>query len=836
MKELPPIPSTEEEEQVIDGLEHTRVGGGLRDHLTQGRFEEKTIHEIEELHQNFKKQKYPLDGRNLELDNSSFIRKKKRKLIASSNEEILERAPRRRARSSSQIEAGSTSFQLENGSEYSCPTALWETLYDFQKSGVKFLVSKYEMHTGGLLADEMGLGKSIQIIGFIASIISSFGKLDKPALIICPSTLVSHWEDQFDKWGNGLVQTRHLGDHGVDSVSQSAPYVYIVSYEMFRSRYAKETKKIQFSVTVLDEAQRIRNPDAKITLAVKQIDCYCRVALSGSPIQNNLSELWSIFDFVAPGRLGTLPTFQEELAIPIEEGTKPRASFQQIQMSHRCAIVVRDLTAPFMLRRLKSDFSTDLQLSNKEEQVLFCQLSPEQIEIYVKFLSTNTVRHVVQSSTDVRRRQADRGKTFYALSILRRISNHPDLLLSNPLDVDDYGEISRSGKLGVLVPLLKLWHRQDKRCLVFSQSLGMLDILEIVLGKLGMSFARMDGSTPMNARTAIVEEFDSTNKKMKNPNIGPFCLLLSTRVGGVGLNLTAASRVVIFDPDWNPMTDAQARERSWRIGQREDVKIYRLIAADTVEEVICKRQIYKHHLANKILTDPRQGRIADWDGIYDLFKAPIKAGTTSALSGTSRKIFSLIDSNEIADEDELKSHAIKDEDASHDYQDLITKVWNQDEIEAPKLCSSLVDIEQVDQAAKRAVNIVLAEQQESLNRDITVPTWTGRSGGNVSSAATSQERSKSLLTKLRTGGAVASQPAVRVTTYESQQLVIERGIVKEIISFLKGKKSFSASTDEVLSKFASRVSSGESEIFRSCLRELCTFDQGDWTLKKVHRL
>ena len=835
MKDLP-IPSTEEEEQVIDGLEHTRVGGGLRDHLTQGRFEEQTIHEIEELQQNSKKQKYPLEGRNLELDNSSFIRRKKRRLIASSKEEIVERAPwRKRATASSNIEAGSTSFQLENGSQYSCPTALWETLYDFQKMGVKFLLSKYEMHTGGLLADEMGLGKSIQIIGFIASIVSSFGRLDKPALIICPSTLVSHWEHQFYKWGNGLVQTRHLGDQGVESVSQSAPYVYIVSYEMFRSRYAKETKKIQFSVAVLDEAQRIRNPDSKITLAVKQIDCYCRVGLSGSPIQNNLSELWSIFDFVAPGRLGTLPTFQEELAIPIEEGTKPRASFQQMQMSHRCAIVVRDLTAPLMLRRLKTDFATDLHLSNKEEQVLFCQLSPEQTEIYVKFLSTNTVRQVVQSSTDVGRRQAERGKTFYALSVLRRISNHPDLLLSCPLDVNDYGEISRSGKLGVLVPLLKLWRRQDKRCLVFSQSIGMLDILEIVLGKLGLSFARMDGSTPMNARTAIVEEFDSTNKKMNNPNIGPFCLLLSTRVGGVGLNLTAASRVVIFDPDWNPMTDAQARERSWRIGQREDVKIYRLIAADTVEEAICKRQIYKHYLANKILTDPRQGRVADWDGIYALFKAPMTTGTTSALSGTSRKIFNLIDSNKIADEDELKSNAMKDEDASHEYQDLITKVWNQDEIEMPKLCSSLLDIERVDEAAKRAINSVLAEQ-ESLNRDITVPTWTGRSGGNVSSAATSQERSKSLLSKLRTGVAVTSQPAVRVTTYESQQLVIERGIVKEIISFLKGKKSFSASTDEVLSKFASRVSSGESEIFRSCLRELCVFDHGDWTLKKEHRL
>ena len=811
-----------EDEAVIAALEHQPGGGTLRSHLTQRTFEANTIQELDQV---ISTKKYPLDGRNLELS-AAFTKSKRKRLAKSVVDDDAGKRHRRRSEVSvsSVPDTGEYSPVPVEGSttQFRCVSSLWDRLYDFQKVGVKFLLSKYELNTGGLLADEMGLGKSIQVIGLIATLVSTFGSLSAPALIISPTTLISHWEDQFSKWiPNGLVSVARLDDDTVRNVSSSTTpaQVYLVSYEMWRQRFASATRRVAFSLVVLDEAQRIRNPDAKVTLAVKQVDCYCRIGLSGSPIQNNLSELWSIFDFIAPGRLGTLPTFQEELALPIEEGTKPRASLSAIQLSHRCAVLVRNLTAPLMIRRLKSDFSEELGLAPKDEQVLFCQLSREQIEVYCKFLSTQTVTRVLQSDKKMM------GKTFYCLSVLRRIANHPDLLLSDPLDVDDYGDASRSGKLAVVIPLLKLWWKQKKRCLLFSQSLGMLDILQQTLGGLGMTFARMDGSTPVAARTAIVAKFDASSKRHGDGD-GPFCLLLSTRVGGVGVNLTGAERVVIFDPDWNPMTDAQARERSWRIGQTKNVKIYRLIAADTVEEVICKRQIYKHHLAQKILVDPRQGRVKDWDGLYDMFKAPMaNGGVHGGVSKATEKICALLESGRIADPvDDADTAVVRDEaDDGEEYRDLITKVWNQDEIETPSLCMSLVDANATDAAASRAVQAVMAEAQRG-DRDITVPTWTGKSGGGLGS----NQRSQSLLSTLKNGG-------VTTVKFESEKLVVERAMVKEIVNYFRSQNKYTASTESVLEKFKSKVSSGESEIFRSCLRQLCKFENDAWTLKRQHR-
>jgi DNA excision repair protein ERCC-6 len=804
-----------DEEKVLSDLEHTTESHSvmLRNHWSQGQFEKSTISEIES---KITKKPYPLDGRNLELT-ASFLRRKKRKLGVKEVGEIASKASRRSTAPDSDDIAR---IFLDNGSEYLCREQLWDKLYGFQKIGVKFLLSKYELNTGCLLADEMGLGKSIQVVSFLASLSITQKRLDHAALIICPATLMSHWEDEIEKWAPNVFDVRKL-ERETDSVSKTyskSSCVYIVSYEMFRSRFGSRTRGHQFSVVILDEAQKIRNPDSKITIAVKQINCHCRIALSGSPIQNNLSELWSIFDFVAPGRLGTLPTFQEELAVPIEEGTRPKASFHQVQLSHKCAIVVRDLITPLMIRRLKTDFSTELQLSNKEEQVLFCQLSEEQIEIYAKYLSTNTVRDVVQKQQSSR-------NAFKALSVLRRICNHPDLLLSDPNQVEDYGDESRSGKLSVLIPLLKLWKKQGKRCLVFSQSLAMLDLLELVLSRLDMSFNRMDGSTHLQTRSRIVEKFDSTKVYSGD---GPFCLLLSTRVGGVGLNLTAASRVVIFDADWNPMTDAQARERSWRIGQKEDVKIYRLVAADSIEEVICKRQIYKHHLANKILVDPRQARVQEWDSVYDLFKAPSSSSSSrqTKISGTSRKIFDEIEKQTIKMDDKNEESP---EETTEGLTDLITKVINQDDIETPTVYSSLVDMNSINEAAKRAIEMVLNSSRQT-GTDITVPTWTGKSGNTGYLQTTSQDRSRNLLDKLKS----SSHAASTTTVYESPQLVVERRIVKDIINYLKRRADFSETTQKILLYFQDKIGD-EGEIFRSCLRQLCDFDDGYWTLRSQHR-
>jgi len=811
-----------EEDKVLEDLEHGAVR--LRNHLSQKSYELAAISEVEKV--TTSKLCYPLDGRNLE-----FTKLKRKRLAASA---ARPSSPRKiRARKESEGARNEIFFSVENcQTQFRCPETLWGKLYDFQRLGVQFLCSKFAANTGGLLADEMGLGKSVQVVAFLQSLVSTYGALSEPVLLICPTTLVSHWEDQFETWCADLggcfsiITGEDIFSKNRQKIEENSnkSCIMIVSYEMFRIRLDKcsSSSSKKYSVVILDEAQRIRNPDSKITQAVKQVDCCCRIALSGSPIQNNLSELWSIFDFVAPGRLGTLPTFQEELAIPIEDGTRPKASYAQIQLSHRCAVVVRDLTAPLMLRRVKSEYADQLELADKQEQVLFCQLSAEQLEVYCRFLSTETVKSVIQKT--------ERGKTFYCLSVLRRIANHPDLLLSEKFDVDDFGDVSRSGKLQVLVPLLQLWRKQGKRCLIFSQSLGMLDILQLVLGNLDLSFARMDGSTPTHARNALMEEFDASRKKSQESSL--FCLLLSTRVGGVGLNLTAAERVVIFDPDWNPMTDAQARERSWRIGQIISVKIYRLIAADTVEEVICKRQIYKHHLSQKILLDPRQGRVGDWDGLHDLFKAPLGATAAANLerSKTTSAILKILEQpmNGVEKDDR------HDEDVE-DYKSLITKVWNQDEIELPNLCGSLVDAAEADMAASKAVRAVLAEAD--IVRDITVPTWTGKSGSSNRAVTTSSQRSQSLVSKLRAGTPEipsSHKPVVR-HTFESEKLLIEKSVVRDLLGFFQKRDRYSAETDLVLRHFAKKISSGQSEIFRSCLRELCDFDGNLWTLKRSHR-
>ena len=832
-----------DDENLLEELE----GQVLVNHVSQSRFEADIIGEAEETE---KSAIYPLDGRNLEYTSHQKKRKRSGRLDTAEFPKVEKIVVTKRTETS---EEETTFFEID-GKKFSCSTNLWNKLYDFQKIGVQFLLSKFQANTGGLLADEMGLGKSVQVVAFIHSLLLTLEPnifINDPILIICPTTLVGHWENEFERWTASTARpvcvTSNLDDllelqSRKKKFRQKNHNLYIVSYEMFRARFSSGCGAAKFSVVVLDEAQRIRNPNSKITLAVKQLNCACRFALSGSPIQNNLSELWSIFDFVAPGRLGTLPTFQEELAIPIEDGTKPKASHQQIQLSHRCAVIVRDLTSPLMLRRVKSEYATQLALSEKEEQVLFCQLSPEQLDVYCKFLTTESVKSVLQQ------KGKSAGMTFYCLSVLRRIANHPDLLLDEDrTSLEDFGDASRSGKLGVLVPLLKLWQKQKKKCLIFSQSLGMLDILELTLRNLDLSFARMDGSTPMNTRNRLIDQFDASKSSCVE-NFGISCLLLSTKVGGVGLNLTAAERVVIFDPDWNPMTDAQARERSWRIGQKKTVKIYRLIAADTVEEIICKRQIYQHHLAQKILLDPRQAaasRLGGWDNVTDLFKAPLTAVSSSHKQQHSKStaaILKILETPSLRKEQHILDEPSKEERESlDDYKSLITKVWNQDEIEMPSLCGSLVDAAETDAAASKAVKAVLAESQGLQNRDITVPTWTGKSGGgeadHQAAVTTSAQRSQSLVSKLRAGTPEipsSHRPLIK-HTFESENLIIEKSVVRELLAFFQKRDKYSAETDLILKNFAKKFSNGQSEIFRSSLRELCEFDGTVWTLKRAHR-
>jgi DNA excision repair protein ERCC-6 len=313
--------------------------------------------------------------------------------------------------------------------------------------------------------------------------------------------------------------------------------------------YTNELLSKNWHYVILDEGHKIRNPDAKVTIVAKCFRTPHRIILSGSPIQNNLKELWSLFDFVFPGKLGTLEAFMEHFSVPIVQGGYSNATDFQVQTAFRCASVLKDTIAPYLLRRVKNDVKLSTRLPDKNEQVLFCRLSDEQKEEYVGYLESKEFKIMLEKRNNI----------LKALTNLRKICNHVDLATErfykdpgvvNLTSEEDLtraaqrGFYKRSGKMVVVDTLLKLWKRQDSRVLLFSQSVQMLNILEQYLLNMDYEYRRMDGGTNAASRAGIVNEFNS-NKDI-------FVFLLTTKVGGIGLNLIGANKIIIFDPDWNP--------------------------------------------------------------------------------------------------------------------------------------------------------------------------------------------------------------------------------------------------------------------------------------------
>ena len=358
------------------------------------------------------------------------------------------------------------------------------------------------------------------------------------------------------------------------------------------------------------KGHKIRNPDAKMTLSVKQLATAHRLILSGSPLQNNLKELWSLFDFIYPGKLGTLPVFLQQFSSPITQAGYANASTVQVAAGYKCATVLRDTISPYLLRRMKEDVKKHINLPEKNEQVLFCRLTDEQRQLYRGYIDGGETKSILSGQL----------KVFVGLIALRKICNHPDLFSGAPKAADGeeggdeaelrFGYYKRSGKMMVVHSLLKLWRRQGHRVLLFSQSQMMLTVIEAYVREHGYKYLRLDGSTPVASRQRMIKEFNDGDH---------FVFILTTKVGGLGVNLTGANRVVIFDPDWNPSTDTQARERSWRIGQERQVTIYRLMTAGTIEEKIYHRQIFKQFLVNRVLKDPKQRRFFKSNDLYELF-------------------------------------------------------------------------------------------------------------------------------------------------------------------------------------------------------------------------
>ncbi|XP_006643635.1 DNA excision repair protein CSB isoform X2 [Oryza brachyantha] len=516
------------------------------------------------------------------------------------------------------------------------PGTIYSQLFDYQKVGVQWLWELHCQRAGGIIGDEMGLGKTVQVLTFLGSLHNS--GLYKPSIVVCPVTLLQQWRREASRWypkfkveilhdsaNSSAKKSKRYSDSDseaswdsdleeeevarakpakkwddlISRIVNSGSGLLLTTYEQLRI-LGEKLLDIEWGYAVLDEGHRIRNPNAEITLVCKQLQTVHRIIMTGAPIQNKLSELWSLFDFVFPGKLGVLPVFEAEFSVPITVGGYANATPLQVSTAYRCAVVLRDLVMPYLLRRMKADVNA--QLPKKTEHVLFCSLTHEQRATYRAFLASSEVEQIFDGNRN----------SLYGIDVLRKICNHPDLLerehaAQNP----DYGNPERSGKMKVVEKVLTVWKEQGHRVLLFTQTQQMLDIIENFLTACDYQYRRMDGLTPAKQRMALIDEFNNTDEI--------FIFILTTKVGGLGTNLTGANRIIIYDPDWNPSTDMQARERAWRIGQTRDVTVYRLITRGTIEEKVYHRQIYKHFLTNKVLKDPQQRRFFKARDMKDLF-------------------------------------------------------------------------------------------------------------------------------------------------------------------------------------------------------------------------
>ncbi|XP_009640195.1 DNA excision repair protein ERCC-6 [Egretta garzetta] len=515
--------------------------------------------------------------------------------------------------------------EFEEG--FKVPGFLFKKLFKYQQTGVRWLWELHCQQAGGILGDEMGLGKTIQIIAFLAGL--SYSKIRTrgsnyryqglgPTVIVCPATVMHQWVKEFHTWWPPfrvaiLHETGSYTNKKVKLIREIASChgILITSYSYIR--LMQDTiHSYDWHYVILDEGHKIRNPNAAVTLACKQFRTPHRIILSGSPMQNNLKELWSLFDFIFPGKLGTLPVFMEQFSVPITMGGYANASPVQVKTAYKCACVLRDTINPYLLRRMKADVKMSLSLPDKNEQVLFCRLTDEQREVYQNFINSKEVYEILNGDMQI----------FSGLVALRKICNHPDLFSGGPRilkgvpdaeveEADQFGYWKRSGKMIVVESLLKIWHKQGHRVLFFTQSRQMLQILEVFVRDRNYSYLRMDGTTAIASRQPLITRY--------NEDKSIFIFILTTRVGGIGVNLTGADRVIIYDPDWNPSTDTQARERAWRIGQKKQVTVYRLLTAGTIEEKIYHRQIFKQFLTNRVLKDPKQRRFFKSNDLYELF-------------------------------------------------------------------------------------------------------------------------------------------------------------------------------------------------------------------------
>lgn len=434
------------------------------------------------------------------------------------------------------------------------PSDLQAKLRDYQLQGINFLSELRDQELGALLADDMGLGKTLQAIAII----------DGRCLVVAPTSVIYNWQQEISKFRPQLKSAIY---HGLNRKLDEKADVTITTYAILRLDLTL-LKKIRWHTVILDEAQLIKNPKSQAAQATFQIPARFRLALSGTPIENRLDDIWSIFHFLNPSLLANYQLFQKRYCQPIANGDNERMT------------LLRQRLQPFMLRRMKKEVAEELP--PRTEVVLYCQLSEEEHNLYQSILlaTRKEIISKLQQGGNVL-------QVLEALLRLRQACCHPALL-------PGHKTTAASTKLDLLLTCLEESIVNEHQSLVFSQWTGFLDLIEKRLKKQNIAFLRIDGST--KNRQEIVTRFQS-DKAIP-------VLLLSLKAAGVGLNLTAADHVYIMDPWWNPAVEDQAADRAHRIGQRNPVLVHRLVSKNTVEEKILQLQASKKNLAQAIVGSP----------------------------------------------------------------------------------------------------------------------------------------------------------------------------------------------------------------------------------------
>ncbi|KAI9731523.1 MAG: hypothetical protein M1834_004643 [Cirrosporium novae-zelandiae] len=532
------------------------------------------------------------------------------------------------------------------------PGTIAQWLRDYQVQGVQFLHELFVYQKGGILGDDMGLGKTVQVIAFLTAAYGKTGdehdmkrmrKMRRNGdgrwyprtLIICPGTLIENWKSELDRWGWWHVDVYH-GDkkeEALEAAVSGRTEIMITTYATYRMSKSP-VNMVEWDCVIADECHVIKERKSETTQAMNEINALCRIGLTGTAIQNKYEELWCLLNWTSPGRFGPISTWKQTICEPLKLGQSHEATVSQLSRARRTAKkLVENLLPEFFLRRMKTLIAD--QLPKKTDRVVFCPLTESQGEAYENFLDGDIVQYIKTSTDDCDcgsgkksgwccYRYLPNGKkwqhfVFPAISTLQKLSNHLAILIPQGTDskekqdkdlevlqvtlpdrwrdlyrtresILNYANPEFCGKWKILKKLLRFWHSNGDKVLVFSHSVRLLKMLQILFNHTSYNVSYLDGAMSYEDRARTVDDFNSDPKQ--------FVFLISTRAGGVGLNITSANKVVIVDPNWNPSYDLQAQDRAYRIGQIRDVEVFRLVSAGTIEEIVYARQIYKQQQAN----------------------------------------------------------------------------------------------------------------------------------------------------------------------------------------------------------------------------------------------